>query len=446
MNWGGFGSGFSSGFAGGVYMGNTFKKAKDEATLGQLREQGLAEAATARNIAADGLIQPEAQQLAGPGVENQPVASAPAKAPEGEAMQLAGPGADESAVRAAGVPAATEGLTFSVGDKRFASRDEARGAAEKQVPDIMDFYAKNIGREQEALIKMGRTDEADKLGTWAESRRAKQAMKLHADAMTKLLFTNDIDGGVKALGQYYNDFVDDGVQFGGYEIGKDGQINITLKGGKDGAEEGKLSLSKNDIVRLGAAYDPVAMQKMMFDQVAQQAKTEAEIAKEKRKLQGEIVIEGVKAGNRATEKAADHQRELDKIDYRAAVEASSASAKEKRAITAKIDTLKTAGYSDDFINGILPGLLGVGDYKKATSPEEARRLAHSDRMKNDPRYSRMPPEQQSKVLDQDMAIIFAGGKPSNTSKPASPKPAAAPPQAAGGLPVYDTKTGKVVYR
>lgn len=100
---------------------------------------------------------------------------------------------------------------------------------------------------------------------------------------------------------------------------------------------------------------------------------------------------------------------------------------------------------------MLPEVLGVSTHKKGASPEEARRLAMSDRMKNDPSFARMPAEKQRSIIEQDMNLIYGGMKSSTVGSPKSGSPSsggigAAPGASPRGKPFLDTQTGKVVYR
>ena len=299
--------------------------------------------------------------------------------------------------------------------------------AKPQPTAIESQMQKTLAIARRKYAEAGDLENAEKLDKYIQSERGKAATKTFTDGWNALTVGNDVNKAVQKFGEYYNKYVDDGIDFTKGEITKDGQIAITTKRKDDGSEN-VITMSRGQLLRMGMAYNPVKLYEMNLNEAVdaekQGAKTRSEIAKEDRQ-QG-------------------HKIELMTIEKQ--LDAANVTTGERRKLDAKIGALRQAGYSDEFINGALPGLLGIGDYKKSTSPEEARRLAHSDRMKNDPVYSRKPAAEQSKVLDQDMSIIYAGGKP--TSTPASPASPAAGglPSAGKGTPVYDTKTGKIVYR
>lgn len=333
----------------------------------------------------------------------------------------------------AGAPQAAQGLPFTVGNKSYATREEAQAAATKQAPSVMDFmYKSAFPKMQEAYIAKGDMEGADRLQKYIESKRGKDAVESFGKAMNKLMFTNDVNGAVQELGNYYTKHVDDGVDFTKGEVTPDGKIAITTKNKADG-KESTISMSRGQLLRMGMAYNPAKLLEMSLTQADEaekaSAKTAGEIAKENRVF----------------------NRDIEKMSIEKQLDAANSSTKFRREVNAKVDALRTAGYSDEFINGAMPGIIGVGDYKKMTSPEEARRLAHSDRMKNDPVYARKSGAEQSKMLDQDMTTIYAGMKPTKTpgaEAPATPSAASGGlPKAGGkGIPVFDTKTGQIVYK
>lgn len=336
------------------------------------------------------------------------------------------------ATPAAATPAA-QGLPFTVGNKSYATREEARAAAEKQAPSVMDFmYKSAFPKMQEAYLAKGDLEGADRLQKYIDSKRGKDAIDSYGKAMNKLMFTSDVNGAVQALGDYYTKYVDDGVDFTKGEVTPDGKIAITTKNKADG-KESTISMSRGQLLRMGMAYNPAKLLEMSLTQADEaekaSAKTAGEIAKENRVF----------------------NRDIEKMSIEKQLDAANSSTKFRREVNAKVDALRTAGYSDEFINGAMPGIIGVGDYKKMTSPEEARRLAHSDRMENDPVYARKSGAEQSKMLDQDMTTIYGGMKPTKTpgaEAPATPSAASGGlPKAGGkGIPVFDTKTGQIIYK
>lgn len=459
MNWGGFAGGFAQG------LNQTFDvKGLSRYMLSpEYRQQKVLADAAAEARAAEA---PEAPTMVDAAKTTGISGQAPEKAPEPvkvETPPVAAPtttpvpeNPESTVTPGSGARAIAESSTPPVAEKATpvaepatpptqatmaqsagvagAQPKQAAQPAQKTPAQVESFlYSKVLPNAKNKLIEMGDLEGAAKLEAHIESARGKQAMAVYGKAYNALTYGNDVNKAVQLFGEYYNKFVDDGVDFTKGEVTKDGQIAITTKNKADGAEN-TMTLSRGQLLRMGMAYNPVKLYEMNLteavDAEKQGAKTRGEIAKEDRQ----------------------HQNKIELMTIEKQLDAANVTAGERRKLDAKIGALRSAGYSDEFINGALPGLLGIGDYKKSTSPEEARRLAHSDRMKNDPMYARKPADQQAKILDQDMAIVYAGGKPTATpgaGAPSTPAPAASqglPKAGAGKIPVYDTKTGQIVYK
>lgn len=476
MNWGGFAAGLSAGIGTGIKLGNTLEEGNKKRALDDILKQSRAEATQTRSAAVNGLIndtgassdkgsnsvattQPvtEAKVEQKPLSDITPTATAPTTpastgetaTPAAEKPTAVSPQAPAQ-VAASGIQPAQDGR-FVVGNKRFATREEAQAEADKRVAPIDNFVTDNIlKKQQQFYIGQGEVEKADQLGKYMESQRGQRAVKTYGKAMTALM-SGDIDNGVKHLGEYYNQNVDDGVDFTGHSITPDGNIAITLRK-KDGGGESQMVMSKRDLLMLGFAHDPVKLQAQLLDAQTAKDKSANEMAKEDRAAKREDYRDKRNFEQQKEIKSLDQNNAIEKMTIEKQMDAANASAKVKREVGAKVEALRSAGYSDDFINGVLPGIIGVGEYKKATSPEEARRLAFGDRMKADVTFGNKPAAEQQKIIDQDMKLIYGGVKPSATpssASPASPVSGGLPqPQAAKqkGIPVYDATTGKIIYR
>lgn len=470
MNWGGFAGGLSTGFMGGVQMGKTLKTLKNERAIEGVRAQGTAEAKAAREAAINEAIQEGApSQAATAGITGSPVDTAApqvakteaavvpaavseAPASEPSSMPSAAPSASAAGEGAKAIasseqptitpqvvekPAAANGLPFTVGGKGYATREAARKAAEKNAPGVMEFMSKTmVPRMQQAYLEQGNVEMADAWGKWAEEKDNKAAMKEWASAY-RAATSGNFEKAADHVFNLYKRY-DDGITPMSKETVKDKDGNITgfnvrLKNDKSGEEYSQF-IDKKALTEMGlAALAPPQMFEMQFKRQQQADTAAAEAAKDERNFSQQKELKGIEHGNA-----------LEKMSIEKQLDAANATNKVKLEVKAKVDALKGAGYSEEFINGVLPGIIGVGEYKRATAPEEARRLAHSDRMKSDPMYSRKSADEQKVILDKDMAIIYAGGKPSETPRAASGLPPVQGQQK--GVPFYDTKTGKVVYR
>ena len=299
--------------------------------------------------------------------------------------------------------------------------------AKPQPSAIESQMQKTLAIARRKYAEAGDLENAEKLDKYIQSERGKAATKTFTDGWNALTVGNDVNKAVQKFGEYYTKFVDDGIDFTKGEITKDGQIAITTKRKDDGAEN-TITMSRGQLLRMGMAYNPVKLYEMNLteavDAEKSAAKTRSDIAKEDRTL----------------------NRDIEKMTIEKQLEAANIGAKERRSMNTKIEALRKSGYSEDFINRSMPAILGIGD-KKATSPEEARRLAYADRLKTDPMFGRKPKEERDRIISEDMGIVYAGGKPSDMpTAPATPAAGGLPKPAAKGVPVYDTKTGQIVYQ
>ena len=500
MNWGGFAGGFSQGFQGGVQMGRIIDAAVKQKKIEDVRAQGITEAQAARDAAinasikenpstpaAGGLPDPQVQgdtttQSNPAGLQPSGAVTTPVRTPEVAAAAIPPAGEGARAIAsdapkpitpqaatpetpapasstaepaAAAKPPASAGLPFTVAGKGYATREEARAAAEKQAPGVMTFFSKTlVPRMQQVYIEQGDIAKAEAWGKWAEENDNKEAMKEWAGAW-RAAQIGDVEKAADHVFNLYKRY-DDGITPVSKEVVKDKDGNVTgfnvrLKTDATGEVRTQF-IDKKALTEMGlSALSPPQMFELQFkrqqaaDQLA--AQNAAEIAKENRAEGREVRKEGRTEARdiRKDQRAQDNA--IEKMTIEKQLEAANASDKVKREVGAKVQALRSAGYSEEFINGVLPEIVGVGSYKRATSPEEARRLAHSDRMKNDPMYARKSPEDQRKILDQDMSLVYSGVKPS-TAAPSSPAAGGLPAQdqPKKGVPVYDTQTGKIIYR
>lgn len=488
MNW----AGFSAGLAQGLNNADRIGQQIDQARLARIRTDGLAEAKAAREAemkkaeqsvidtqaqASQAAAAPMAEAVPGvtgprtgtvvpdtPEVRTQAVPMPPAAGGLPQSMMPPGPPADvpveaspapapaaappQQMAQAAPAPSAPAPAgRFQAGGQGYDTREAAVAAAQKKVPSISDFVVNTVApKMQEWYVGQGDLENAEKLGQYMESRRGREATKSFGTAMQKLMFTNDINGGVQALGDYYNKYIDDGVDFTKGEVGADGKINITVKDRATGTER-VMPMAREEIIRLGMAHDPVQLYKQGLAQVEANAKTAAEIAKERRSEAADMRKEGraeardiakeSRAAERDTAKAAQaHDYDIDKLVTGERIKTKNMGAAEKAKVQAKIDILKENGLSPDAVRELIPHMVGGDGYKKSTSPEEARRMLLTEHVK-DPLFSSKPAAEQRRIIDQEMGVIYGA----NTGATPPAKPGAATPS--GKQYVRDPKTGQV---
>lgn len=482
MNWGGFAGGFSQGFGNGVRIGTQFKSAMKEKELEDLRAKGIDEAKAAREGEIAGMIKdngPTAAPSSTTGAGDQPSATpsgpitditpdvqASPVTPAAEGISAPTPLPQSAAItpqaEAAGqTPTASAAITpqaqqtkqsetsggiqqqavpmgrYMVGAQGFDSIEQARAAAEKKVPSVNDYIINRVvPKMQEHYITNGDVVTAEKLGQYMESRKGKEATAIFGKAMTSML-TGDTDGGVKQFGEYYNKFIDDGVDFKSHSIGEDGKLNIVVRR-KGDDKDSTLSLTRGELIRLGAAHDPVKMHAQLLDAQKAQEAQQSELAKESRdeardmRKEGrtekrEIAKEGRTQNYKLEEKTIDSQLDAAKPGE----------------IGKKVRDLRRLGWGEERIEQFLDK---DSEHKRTTNPTERRALVVSDLTKNDPMFGRKSKEEQSRQVDQVMSVIYGDAQGTTPASAASGTPAAGGLPPKKGVPFYDPKTGTVSYR
>lgn len=411
---------FADGLVRGMNLGKQIKQARKENAADEAREKAFEDAQKERNAA----LEAETNRLMGIG---EPPTQAGGQAPVAQPVDAGG------------------GIALPEQPQQPAmSREEARKKAEENLGDGSDgVYRIVSNRMRDHYLKSGDIELADKWEKYAETREARTQIG-HFGRALRSAAMGDHGGFLKNITPVLEANYGQGFKIRKSSPVKDKEGNITgynfeIFNTRTG-EKTQNNLGLDDLYSIGLT---MGSPQQGFDrwmarmQAAEQAKMKA--AAEAGKIQMQT------AKDLALEDARHNNRML-QIDHKSEADARNQSNKVQQELEAKVGALKNAGYSDEFIRDALPQILGVGQYKRATSPEEARRLAFSDRMKNDMRFARLPPEKQREIIEQDMALIAGGIKP--TQAPAAPAPqpqAAAPNPSARGLPVLDTKTGKVIY-
>lgn len=386
---------------------------------------------------------------------------------------------------------------FSVGDASFDTREEAEAYAKKNAPSVMDFMAKTlVPKMTEAYVAQGDMEKAAAWEKWAEDRQSKTAMKEWAQAW-RAASSGNIEKAADHVFNLYKTF-DDGVTPMSKEIVKDKQGNITgfnvrLKNDATGEERTQF-IDKGALTEMGlSALSPPQMFEQAYKRKAEADKAAAEMrikeAEEARaegreirkEVRGDVrkQAEEVRAEARDVRKG-DREQEnaIEKLTIEGQIKAASKSDEEKAKVKSKVDLLRQAGFSDDRINDMMPAIIGIGEFKKGTSPEEARRMIVTELIK-DRNFNRKPQADKDKIIDDSMRMIYgrippkeaadaasaaANGLPAATSAPATPAapadkrtstgtiggaPAVAATQTPAarpkGVPVWDSKTNSIIY-
>lgn len=453
MNWGGFAGGLSQGFHSGVSMAKTFNDLSKERKVEEARAKGLAEMQAAKAAAIDGAIQENNGGTTNPavnvGITGNPASAPVTIKPEDEDRPLTRRRVLAEQEPSTSTPSTPEmaaspgntGLPFVVGGKGYATRDEARAAAEKVIPDDITLLRKTmVPQMQKVYIEQGNVEMADAWGKWAEDKENRANMQDWASAY-KASIAKDYKAAKQHMANIHKRY-DDGldlVEDGDDEIkDKDGNIigfKIKMKR-KDSGEITEQVVNPSELVNYGLmALSPQALFETQWkrQQAADQAAAEekAQIRKEQRGLQVDnykaardnIYTKGLRQLDNQFQTQRDARQQQDRIEMKtieSQLEAANSSSKVRREVGAKVDALRGAGYSDEFINGVLPSLLGVGEYKKAMSPEDAKLKIRGELMANDRAFQKMTEPERAAEVGRVMEFIY--GKPGNTA--AAPRSAA----------------------
>lgn len=308
----------------------------------------------------------------------------------------------------------------------YANADEQKAAAEKNAPSVDDFYVKNVvPKIAETYLKQGNIEQAEKWKSWADDKNTKTGMKhwtkaLQAGQMGD--FKSYADNMVKA----YNTpgYYDDGLEAEGYDLVKDKEGNTTgmtlnLKNKSTGEKFAQTINGQKDMVQMGIGLlDPANAFKTTQAAVQAAEAAQAKGAESDLKFKRDVYRDDRK-GER--QERAQTQRDESALD---------------RLVTGKeMDAKNQAA-------GIKLRAQAGDMYKKGASPEEVRRMLHQKRLSG-LSYARMKPEEQAKIIDQDVQTI-SGGKGGNPMSGGIALPTAEGAPAKGAPMIYDSQTGQMV--
>jgi hypothetical protein len=342
---------------------------------------------------------------------------------------------------------------FRVGDASFDTREEALAHARKQVPSATDYFMKNaVPAISAKYLEQGDVEKAEAWDKYAKDKATQRNMETWAK-MARSAQSGDFDAAANHAFELYKSY-DDGVTPLSKETVKDKDGNVTgfnVKLKVDATGETRTQfIGSREIVEMGlGALSPQGMFDAMYkrQQSADQAraKAAADAANDQRTLNRELTVQAVrdKAADARQDRGFVQQKEmktqegqqaLDRIEFTEQVKAANLGKAEEAKANAKIKGLKSAGYTDDAINGMMPQILGVGDHKKTTDPTERRALVFDNLMKNDRAFAmeKDPAKREAKV-NEAMGVIY-GAPAGGSATPGGATPKAVPNPAAGGMP------------
>jgi hypothetical protein len=351
----------------------------------------------------------------------------------------------QQGVAATGVKVKANGK-FSVNGESYDTREQALAAAEKSAPSAHDLFMKNtVPKLAAAYVVNGEPEKAKAWTDYAESVNGKRAIKDWAAAYT----APDFDTAAARFGKYYTDHINDGVDYTGHKMltKQDGtQVAVVTLKDKATGKTTEMEMTRESMLALGGANNPQKLfeQEMAKQSAAEKMKFEAGLKAQERKAKREddLYLEGVKQGGRMQLEGTKQDRLDNRETLKGDREVRREGAKVNAKIDAQVESLRDAGYSDDDIKKMMPAIVGAGEHKKTTDPSERRALIASDLLKNDPRFGRLPKDEQNKRVDDMMGVIY-GGEKTPDAAPKAPAIVDKPMPYNKDLPVkYQKGTGK----
>ena len=371
MSFASFGIGvgaFAKGLQGGMNLGRQINQARDEKEISDVRDQGIEDAKAGREADIDANIERT--------------------------------GLDD---RSDFMGDVTTG--YKVGDTTYSSPDEAREPASQGVDSVMDRFMRDTApKVAETYASQGNFEKAEGWNTWLRQRRSRSAIGEWSKAYMAAR-NGDWDSAASGFGEYYTNYIDDNVDYLGHEVERDGDGNVTgfqiRLLDNDAGDERTMNLSTEDLVDLGVAHNPQTLFELEMQRSvkADEARLETaqDIAKANRDFGFDARLEGIKQTGR-----------LERDQYQADLDAQESN----RDVQNKIRMLRDSGYSQQFIDQMMPAIIGIGEYKKQAPPEEVARMIHQERLSaSGPygSYARMSPEEQRELIEKDIEMFYEIG-------------------------------------
>lgn len=390
------------------------------------------------------------------------VAPSPAAPPQAAASPAPSP----AAAGMAGAP-----KPFMVGDAGFDTREEALAHAMKNAPSVTDFFMKNaVPRIAQAYLEQGDVAKAEAWDKYAKDKTTQKNMETWAK-MERAATMGDFQKAGDHMFDLYKQY-DDGVTPLSKEAvkDKDGKFtgfNVRLKNDETGEVTAQF-IPQAQMVEMGlAALSPPAMFEQTFkrQQSAEQMRAKAAIdaandartgaRQEAADIRKETRAEAAdvrRAGRERDMQKLKGDQRIEEITIEEQLKSANVGNSEKKKITAKVDALKSAGYDEKAISSMMPEIIGAGSHKKTTDPTERRAIVISSLMKDDMGFSRDTPDVQEEKVQRMMGLIYGKEPVPGVTPQAAPTPRAGGAPAASaapakkGVPVFDSKTGQIIYR
>lgn len=376
-NWASLGIGvgaFSEGLMNGVKMGNMLGEARDKREVRAATKAGMEQAKQQRQQDIDSQIKPVDVPMVADNFEG-PV----------QAADMAGPPQQ----------------AFDVKGKRYDTRVAASGAAEKEVGSQLDYFNKvAVPKIAETYLAQGDAAKASAWTQYMEAAETQRGLKDWSKAFRAAQLGQWDDAANYVFEQYKS--YDDGIDPVGKEAVKDKTGNITgfnikLKN-KETGEEYAQFIDNETLMNMGLGhFSPQNQFDMRWKQQQDANNALLEVAKDDRKFQRDLMMEGVKSGYRQQEAVTTEQA-------KAAAKGNDMQA--EFATASKI--LTNAGYSQKEIDAMTPRILGIT--RQGLGEDEVRAKAIEMLMESDKevlntnKFRDMTPEEQQRKIEGIMDL------------------------------------------
>lgn len=291
--------------------------------------------------------------------------------------------------------------------KVYGNESQARTAAEKQAPDVMDYFINDAAPKIGQLyLQQGKPEKAQAWDSWVQDQQGRKAIEQWSGAY-KSMMTGDFEDAAEKFGEFYNDQIDDSVDYRGQSPIKNENGDITgfkLKlFDKDDNKMRELELTRDQMVALGNAYNPQALFERITNQTDKASQMAAEVAADDRAavrdLKTDIALEDVKSGNR-----------IEEARTKAQLDAKYGSSDVRSKFNANVDVLKEQGFSEEEIRQYTPRILGIANTRSEISDTDLR-LQVSKMLSDGPlaqrEWQRLSPEEQNAKISAMVDVIKA---------------------------------------
>lgn len=415
---------FLSGLAGGVQMGSQIQDAKDRKRMRGLQmeqmEQDYADKQNLRGVMRQAATDAGAQRQADID-KNITVGSA-------ETNDMTVP-------------------TYSVGNRQYASKDEADKAASKDVDSFLDYYmGTSAPKLMQHWAETGQLDKAQAFDKFAQDADARKGMKAWAGAVRSFQL-GDREGFKDNLLKAYNqkgyfedgytatkidDVKNDKGQLLGYAITfKDGDGNETTQtyDGDDVAQMGLQAMAPDQVLAYG-------MEQLKAKQAAQ-----AQLAKESRGLNNDLLKIGVQQGN--TLESQNNQSNLRRLEEQEKIRQGGGTSKVSQA-NAVANALRANGMAEADVRALYPQLLGVERASRSRQDRLDGYIASLSKASMD--FNDLSTAEKVAQAQALMDSVDGAAKPQTPAQSGRAASAGNPVQSGRGVPLIDTKTNQIFYQ